>query len=182
MWMMIAKEHMRGLWEACRCCCCLLFTLYVSLPFHFSFTTMFFTLLGTSMRSMCIGACHAGLASWCDLRDPGWGDPGFRHYDFFAWHLPVILFRFGVVLLLQGWPAQDGAHKLPCHYVSLLHLDIHSTLWCFAFVLFCVGLFFVGLVVLVWLPFFLFSPWNGSIITCTTNQEAFLNIGFTNSN
>ena len=36
------------------------------------------------------------------------------------------------------------------------------------------GLFFVGLVVLVWLPFFLFSPWNGSIITCTTNQEAFL--------
>ena len=40
----------------------------------------------------------------------------------------------------------------------------------------CVGLFFVGLVVLVWLPFFLFSPWNGSIITCTTNQEAFLTL------
>ena len=23
-------------------------------------------------------------ASQCDLRDPGWGDPGFRHCDFFA--------------------------------------------------------------------------------------------------
>ena len=27
----------------------------------------------------------------CDLRDPGWGDPGFRHCDFFAWHPSVIL-------------------------------------------------------------------------------------------
>ena len=25
------------------------------------------------------GACHALWASRCDLRDPGWGDPGFPH-------------------------------------------------------------------------------------------------------
>ena len=43
MLMMIAKAHMRGLWEACRCCCCcVLFTLYVSLPFHFRFTLISF--------------------------------------------------------------------------------------------------------------------------------------------
>ena len=42
MWMMIAKAHMRGLWEACRCCCCILFTLYVSPSFHFRFTLISF--------------------------------------------------------------------------------------------------------------------------------------------
>ena len=127
MWMMIAKAHMRGLWEACRCCCCILFTRYVSPSFHFRFTLIpsyLFTQLGISRRSMCIGACYAGTASWCDLRDPGWGDPGFRHCDFFAWHLPVIFNMCGFELLLQGWPAQDRAHKLPGHYVSSLLLDI----------------------------------------------------------
>ena len=42
MWMMIAKALMRGLWEACRCCCCVLFTLYVSRLFHFRFTLISF--------------------------------------------------------------------------------------------------------------------------------------------
>ena len=66
--MMIAKEHVRGLWEACRCCCCLLFTLYVSLPFYLCFTTSFFTRLGISRRSMCIGlSCRHGFV----MRSPG---------------------------------------------------------------------------------------------------------------
>ena len=161
MWMMIAKAHMRGLWEACRCCCCILFTLYVSPSFHFRFTLFLFTQLGISRRSMCIGACYAGTASWCDLRDPGWGDPGFRHCDFFAWHLPVIFKMLGFELLLQGWPAQDGAHKLPGHYVSSLLLDMsfHFVmfwfLWCFC--AFCfVSLWFCCLLVLVWLLCFSF--------------------------
>ena len=144
---MIAKEHMRGLWEAFRCCCCLLLTLYVSLPFHFSFTTTFFTQLGISRRSMCIGACHAGTASWCDLRDPGWGDPGFRHHDLFAWHLPVILLSFVLVLLFQGWPAQDWAHKRPCHYVSSPPLDIPFPSVMFCFCLLGLGFFVFALLV-----------------------------------
>ena len=37
-----------------------------------------------------------------DLRDPGWGDPGFRHHDFFAWHLPVIGLSLSLVLLFHG--------------------------------------------------------------------------------
>ena len=148
MWMMIAKAHMRGLWEACRCCCCILFTRYVSPSFHIGSPSYLFTQLGISRRSMCIGACYAGTASWCDLRDPGWGDPGFRHCDFFAWHLPVIFNICGFELLLQGWPAQDGAHKLPGHYVSSLLLDMsfHYVmfwfLWCFCAFLCC---FFVVL-------------------------------------
>ena len=139
---MIAKEHMRGLWEALDVAAvsshsvCLT---SVSRTFHHHV----FTLLGISRRSMCIGACHAGTASWCDLRDPGWGDPGFRHHDFFAWHLPATLLSFGFVLLFWGWPAQDWAHKLPCHYVSLPSLDIPFQLVMFCFVLgfgvFCFG-------------------------------------------
>ena len=50
---------------------------------HFRFT-LFFHSPGISTWSICIGACHACTASQCDLRDPGWGDPGFRHCDFFA--------------------------------------------------------------------------------------------------
>ena len=45
----------------------------VSLSFH----PHLFHTPGISMRSMCIGACHACTASHCDLRDPGWGIPGF---------------------------------------------------------------------------------------------------------
>ena len=119
-----------------------------------------FTLLGISRRSMCIGACYAGTASWCDLRDPGWGDPGFRHCDFFAWHLSVILLMFGFLLLLQGWPAQDWAHKLPGHYVSALHLYIsfHFVMFCFVccFVL-CFGFVFCVLFVCLC---FLFVFWS----------------------
>ena len=29
--------------------------------------------------SKCQGVCHAGMAALCDLGDPGWGDPWFRH-------------------------------------------------------------------------------------------------------
>ena len=54
-------------------------TRYVSLSFHPPFS-----LARQSTWSICIGACHACTASQCDLRDPGWGDPGFRHCDFFA--------------------------------------------------------------------------------------------------
>ena len=50
---------------------------------HFRFTLLFHS-PGISAWSICIGACHACTALQCDLRDPGWGDPGFRHCDFFA--------------------------------------------------------------------------------------------------
>ena len=55
---------------------------------------------------MCIGACHACTASHCDLRDPGWGDPGFRLCDFFCL-APVGPSGdvFGFVLLLLQWMA-----------------------------------------------------------------------------
>ena len=62
-----------------RLLCDFLFTRYVSPSFHPLFHSP-----GISTWSMCIGACHACTASQCDLRDPGWEDPGFRHCDFFA--------------------------------------------------------------------------------------------------
>ena len=97
---------------------------------------------------------------------------------------------FGFELLLQGWPAQDGAHKLPGHYVSSLLLDMsfHFVMccfwWCFCVFVFLFGfVFFVFVACLCWVGrSFLFSPWNGIILTCTTNQEACYSIGFTCSN
>ena len=89
------------------------FTLYVSLSFH----THLFHTPGISTRSMCIGACHACTASHCDLPDPGWGDPGSRHCDFFAWHLsahPMMFFDLSFCCF-SGWPARYEAHKLPGH-------------------------------------------------------------------
>ena len=83
------------------------------------------------------------------------------------------------MLLFQGWPAQDWAHKLPCHYVSLPPLDILFQLWfpvflflgfgvscCLFWPCWCVFVLFGRLLVL-------FLSWNGIINTCTTNQEPF---------
>ena len=93
--------------------CSCFFTLYVSLSFH---ADRFHT-PGISMRSMCTGACHACTASHCDLRDPGWGDPGSLHCDFFC--LAPVGPSVSVFVLpfycFNGWPAQDEAHKLPSH-------------------------------------------------------------------
>ena len=63
----------------------------------------------------------------CDLRDPGWDDPGFRHCDFFALaptaHPVNLDLSFSVS---NGWACWYLAHKLPCHIFS--HCGV---LWCF---------------------------------------------------
>ena len=76
--MMIAKAHMDSERRAAVLVTSF-FTRYVSLSFHPRFHSP-----GTPTWSICISACHACTASQCDLWDPGWRDPGFRHCDFFA--------------------------------------------------------------------------------------------------
>ena len=136
--LMIAKAHMRGLWEAGVCSC--FFTLYVSLSFH---ADRFHT-PGISMRSMCTGACHACTASHCDLRDPGWGDPGSLHCDFFVWHLSAhpLVFSF-----CPSVASMDGL--LRTRHISCLVMIFTSSSWCsfHLFVCFC-G---CGLVCFCWL-------------------------------
>ena len=146
-WMKIAKEHMRGLWEAFRCCCCHLLTPYVSLPFHFGFTTTIFTQLGISRWSICIGACHAGTASWCDLRDPGWGDPGFRHHDFFGFCLapPGHLVKFWPCAVVSRMTRSGLGTQaaLSLRLIAAIGYSIPIVMFCF-----CVwGLGFFGLFV-----------------------------------
>ena len=69
-----------------------------------------------STRSMCVGACYACTASHCHLWDPGWGDPGFRHCDFFALAPigPSGVVCVSFLVVFNGWPARYLAHKLPC--------------------------------------------------------------------
>ena len=190
-WMKIAKEHMRGLWEAFRCCCCHLLTPYVLLPFHFGFTTTIFTQLGISRWSICIGACHAGTASWCDLRDPGWGDPGFRHHDLF-WFLLGTSRSSCLVLALcccfKDDPLRTG--HTSCLVITshcrhwILHSNCDVLFLClgFGFFLVCLFLLFGVCVFVFGLSLFLFLSWNGIIDTCTTNQVAFHSIGSTCNN
>ena len=66
--MMIAKAHMRGLWEAGGRCCFHLLTLYVSLSFHWRFTLIFSHAwhIDTVDVHWCSSCLH-GLA----LRSPG---------------------------------------------------------------------------------------------------------------
>ena len=77
-------------------------------------------------------------------------------------------------------PAQPLGGKLaPGHYVSSLLWKCHSTrdvlvlvvFLCFLFPLFLCG--FVACLCLFGCCVFPFLPWNGIILTCTTNLEAF---------
>ena len=147
------------------------------------------------MRSMCTGACHACTASHCDLRDPGWGDPGSRHCDFFAWHLsahPVMFFVGLSFCCFNGWPARYEAHKLPCYCVfsPVVHDAVIPPfcgfLWVF---LVSVCWFFVFRFLLLWFVFFvLFLLVFVSLCGMTSHglapriQEACHSIGFTCSN
>ena len=171
-----------------RCCCYFILTLYVSLPFHVSFTTSFFTLLGISRRSICIGAYHACTASWCDLRDPGWGDPGFRHCDLFAWHPSVILLMLALSCCFKDDLLRTG--HISCLVATFQHcfeyvtprwfLGSGSVLFVCVFVFCVVFCFLVVVLVLAlcfWLLCFSLSPWN-HIISVHYEPEAYYSIGF----
>ena len=117
---------------------------------HSRFTVVshsFFHTPGISMRSMCIGACHACTASLCDLRDPGWGDPGFRHRDFFAWHPkvhPVTLWPCPFVFTMDD--LLRTGHTSCLVITFQIDFDADSTDWfgawwvCVVWFCFCFGL------------------------------------------
>ena len=138
---------------------------------------------------MCNGACHACTASLCDLRDPGWGDPGFRHCDFFVCVAPLghlVMFWLCAVVsrMTRSGPGTQAAlslrliaaigYTIPSCDVLLLFLGfgflVFALFVCFCFVCFS------------WLLVFCFLQWNGIIYICTTNQVAFHSIGSTCSN
>ena len=109
----------------------------------------YFHTLGISMLSMCIGACHACTASLCDLRDPGWGNPGFRHCDYFCLAPVGSSGDFDVfVLLLLRWMTCSGRGTQAAWSLrsicSVFMLSFHG-LVAFFFGMFC----FAGFAVLV---------------------------------
>ena len=174
----------------CFCLICLLFlvsvclvffgfTLYVSLSSH----THLFHTLGISMRSMCTGACHACTTSHCDLRDPGWGDPGSRHCDFFAWHLSAhpVIFCCPSVVSMNGLL---GTRHISCmmpsfhRFVVLLWVCLVSVCWlflCFGFLL----LWWCFLVCFGWCLLLIFLCGMTSHGLAPRIQEACHSIGFT---
>ena len=170
-----------------RCCCYFILTLYVSLPFHFSFTTSFFH-SARHIEAIDMHRCLLCLHGFV-MRSPGSWLGGSRVSALRPFCLAPFghLVNVGFELLLQRWPAQDGAHKLPGRYVSTLLWMCHSTviLW-FWFSFVCVFVFFVVFCFLVvvfvlalcfWLLCFSRSPWN-HIISVHYEPEAYYSIGF----
>ena len=91
---------------------------------------------GISTWLMCIGASHACTASQCDLRDPGWGDPGFRHCDLFCFGTTrsILVNVVGLFcLFFNGWPTRYVAHKLSFRILFTAVVGL------FGFVFFCLG-------------------------------------------
>ena len=124
---------------------------------HFPFTVvshLSFHTPGISIRSMCIGACHACTASLCDLRDPGWGDPGFRHRDFLAWHPkvhPVMLMIF-LVFTIDDLLRTGHTSSLVITFQAVFD-----------------GCFCAGCASVLFFCFSSSSLWNEIILLCTTN-------------
>ena len=128
-------------------------TLYVSLSFHCVSHSSFHT-PGISIRSMCIGACHACTAWLCDLRDPGWGDPGFRHRVFFAWHPkvhPVMLTVFLFVFTMDDLLRTGHTSCLVITFQVVFDGSFHVWLRCFCLLLWLVVLLFWFLFLFVFL-------------------------------
>ena len=135
---------------------------------HFRFTVVShssFHTPGISIRSMCIGACHACTASLCDLWDPGWGDPGFRHRDFFAWHPkvhPVMLMVFLFVFTMDDLLRSGHTSCLVITFQVVFDGSFHVWWRCFLRVV------VVGCASVL-VCFSSFSSWNEILLLCTTN-------------
>ena len=57
-------------------------------------------------------------ASHCDLRDPGWGDPGSLHCDFFAWHLSAHPMMFLVCPSVASMDGLLGTRHISCLVIA----------------------------------------------------------------
>ena len=117
---------------------------------------------------------YALWASRCDLRDPGWGDPGFPHCWLLFVFAPSTWSCFDVWWLSLAW-LQDpihflisSAHKLPCmfrarpsrRWVLCLFVGFGCLLFVLCFLLFVLGCFLFGLV--------FFSLLDTPVWTCWT--------------
>ena len=102
---------------------------------------------------------YALWASLCDLRDPGWGDPGFWHcwsFVVFYVHRDLAVWSDWMFLCFLQDPIHillSLAHKLPClRYCTSITTGCFRC-FCFVFVCFClVFCFFVWL--FFWVVFF----------------------------
>ena len=126
---------------------------------------------------------HGRTASQCDLRDPGWGDPGSLHCDFFAWHLSAHPMMFLVCPSVASMDGLLGTRHISCLVIALFTSSsrcFHFTVfvvfcgcglflfagWFCVSVSFCCGCFFF-LLRLVFVS--RFSLWNDITQLGTTN-------------
>ena len=98
------------------------------------------------------GACYALWASRCDLRDPGWGDPGFPR----RWSCLLFLHLLRA-LAVMFWTRvcflQDRIHRhTSCCNLTRAHMSITTVFLCCFFCWFAGPLFVVLFFVPGWSP------------------------------
>ena len=85
------------------------------------------------------------MATRCDLRDPGWGDPGFPQRGLLLPHLDGHLCRFAVFVWFFRWPAQIIAHKMLSNSSRAPHCPTALVFGCVVFCFVCFCCFVCGL-------------------------------------
>ena len=154
--MMIAKAHMRGLWEAGGRCCFLVFTLCVSVSFHGRFTLIFSHARHIDAIDVhWCSSCLHGLA----LRSPGsWlGGSRVSALRFFCLAPFGSSCDFdGFVLLLLHWMTCSGRGTQAAWSLCFKSRFgcFHSTAWMWCFFGFCVVWFVCVWVLLLLLGVF----------------------------
>ena len=185
-WMMIAKEHVRGLWEAFRCCCYFILTLYVSLPFHFEFHLfVFHTARHIEAIDMhrCL-SCRNGFV----MRSPGSWLGGSRVSALRLFCLAPLGHLVNVWLwAVASWMTCSGRGTQVAwslRLITALNMSFHRD--SLVLVLFCLCVCVFVCFFLLWSCcllvcfcscVFLFSPWN-HIISVHHEPEAYYSIGF----
>ena len=150
--LMLGKELLSGLWvrPECRSFCCHFHTRpCLTLLFHRSLFSHHFRCdpALSVFASKCQGECHAWTAALCDLGDPGWGDPWFRHWALLLLSPTYVALWCGLCLFcVVSFFGPFSEWHIRCHHACNSHcwLRSHCSLsFLFGFCFGCVFLLFL---------------------------------------
>ena len=99
---------------------------------------------------------HASTATRCDLRDPGWGDPGFPQRGLLLPHLRMAIFDVLLVVVFQMACVDNSTKEAILIHQEHLTVQLPCFVVVLFFCLFCLCLLFFVVCVFgfAWFPVF----------------------------